>query len=75
MPASHKVRRDVSLFAGRAADADAVREARIHADVPEGIGAVGVLSAELPAGNYTAIVRGVNNTIGVALVEVYDLGP
>ena len=29
--------------------------------------------ADLPAGNYTAIVRGVNNTIGVALVEVYDL--
>jgi hypothetical protein len=29
--------------------------------------------AELPAGNYTAIVRGVNNTVGVALVEVYDL--
>ena len=31
--------------------------------------------AELPAGNYTAIVRGVNNTMGVALVEVYDLSP
>jgi hypothetical protein len=29
--------------------------------------------AELPAGNYTAIVRGVNSTTGVALVEVYDL--
>ena len=29
--------------------------------------------AELPAGNYTAIVRGVNNTTGVALVEVFDL--
>src|SRR5262249_45313736 len=29
--------------------------------------------ANLPAGNYTAIVRGVNSTIGVALVEVYDL--
>jgi hypothetical protein len=29
--------------------------------------------AELPAGNYTAIVRGVNNTTGVALVEVDDL--
>jgi hypothetical protein len=29
--------------------------------------------ADLPAGNYTAIVRGVNNMIGVALVEVYDL--
>jgi N-acetylneuraminic acid mutarotase len=29
--------------------------------------------AFLPPGNYTAIVRGVNNTTGVALVEVYDL--
>jgi hypothetical protein len=28
--------------------------------------------ADLPPGNYTAIVRGVNNTTGVALVEVYD---
>ena len=31
--------------------------------------------ADLQPGNYTAIVRGVNNTIGVALVEVYDLSP
>src|SRR5439155_3165131 len=31
--------------------------------------------ANLPAGNYTAIVRGVNSTTGVALVEVYDLSP
>jgi len=31
------------------------------------------LVAELPPGNYTAIVRGVNNTTGVGLVEVYDL--
>jgi hypothetical protein len=29
--------------------------------------------ATLPPGNYTAIVSGVNNTKGVALVEVYDL--
>ena len=29
--------------------------------------------ADLPPGNYTAIVRGVNDTIGVGLVEVYDL--
>ena len=27
--------------------------------------------ADLPPGNYTAIVRGVNNMTGVALVEVY----
>ncbi len=31
--------------------------------------------ATLPPGNYTAIVRGKNNSIGVALVEVYDLNP
>ena len=31
--------------------------------------------AELPAGNYTAIARGVNNLTGVALVEVYGLSP
>ena len=29
--------------------------------------------ANLQPGNYTAILRGVNNTTGVALVEVYDL--
>jgi hypothetical protein len=29
--------------------------------------------ATLQPGNYTAIVRGVSNTVGVALVEVYDL--
>ena len=29
--------------------------------------------ADLPPGNYTAIVRGVNNTTGVALVEVYAI--
>jgi hypothetical protein len=29
----------------------------------------------LSPGNYTAIVRGMNNTTGVALVEVYDLSP
>jgi hypothetical protein len=30
--------------------------------------------ADLAPGNYTAIVRGVRDTTGVALVEVYDLG-
>ena len=29
----------------------------------------------LSPGNYTAIVRGVNNTTGIALVEAYDLDP
>src|SRR6184192_426944 len=31
--------------------------------------------ADLAPGNYTAIVRGVNNMTGVALVEAYDLLP
>ena len=31
--------------------------------------------ATLVPGNYTAIVKGKNNTSGVALVEVYDLNP
>src|SRR5438132_3704669 len=31
--------------------------------------------ATLQPGNYTAIVRGRNNAVGVALVEVYDLSP
>jgi hypothetical protein len=31
--------------------------------------------ATLPTGNYTAIVRGVNNSTGIALVDAYDLDP
>ena len=31
--------------------------------------------ADLQPGNYTAILRGLNNLTGVALVEVYDLSP
>ena len=31
--------------------------------------------ATLPPGNYTAIVRGVNNGTGVGMVEIYDLDP
>jgi hypothetical protein len=34
-----------------------------------------VIIADLQPGNYTAIVRGVNDTSGVALVEVYDFNP
>ena len=32
-----------------------------------------ILSNGLAAGNYTAIVRGKNNTTGIGLVEAYDL--
>ena len=45
------------------------RAAMLQADPRES-----AIIANLPPGNYTAIVRGVNNTTGVALVEVYDLG-
>ena len=38
-----------------------------------GDGRESAIIVDLPGGNYTAIVRGVNNTTGVALVEVYDL--
>jgi hypothetical protein len=31
--------------------------------------------ATLPSGNYTAIVRGVNDSTGIALVDAYDLDP
>jgi hypothetical protein len=41
--------------------------------INSGHGRESAIIAELPAGNYTAIVRGVNDTTGVALVEVYDL--
>ena len=38
-----------------------------------GDGRESAIIADLPPGNYTAIVQGLNNTTGVALVEVYDL--
>jgi len=47
---------------------DIVNSGRAPSDIRES-----AIIAELPAGNYTAIVRGVNNTTGVGLVEVYDL--
>ncbi len=45
----------------------------INSGYPPGDGRESAIIADLPAGNYTAIVRGVNNMTGVALVEVYDL--
>jgi len=50
------------------------REIRDSGYAP-GDGRESAIIADLPAGNYTAIVRGVNNTTGVALVELYDLSP
>ena len=51
---------------------DQVRDIRNSGYAPAD-GRESAIIAELPPGNYTAIVRGVNNTTGVALVEVYDL--
>ncbi len=53
---------------------DQVRDIRNSGYAP-GDGRESAIIAELPAGNYTAIVRGVNNSTGVALVDVYDLSP
>jgi N-acetylneuraminic acid mutarotase len=51
---------------------DQVAEIRVSGHAPTDPSESAII-AELQPGNYTAIVRGVNNTIGVALVEVYDL--
>jgi len=51
---------------------DQVPELRNSGYAP-GDGREPAIIADLAPGNYTAIVRGVNNTTGVALVEVYDL--
>jgi hypothetical protein len=51
-----------------------VAEIRASGHAP-GDGRESAIIADLPPGNYTAIVRGVNDTTGVALVEVYDLSP
>jgi len=53
---------------------DQVRDIRNSGYAPSD-GRESAIIADLPAGNYTAVVRGVNNTTGVALVEVYDLNP
>jgi len=51
---------------------DQVRDIQNSGYAP-GDGRESAIIAELAPGNYTAIVRGVNNTTGVGLVEVYDL--
>ena len=53
---------------------DQVHDIRSSGHAPRD-GRESAIIAELPPGNYTAIVRGVNDTIGVALVEAYDFGP
>jgi hypothetical protein len=54
--------------------ADQVRDIRSSGHAPTDPSESAII-ADLPAGNYTAIVRGANNTTGVGLVEVYDLAP
>ena len=48
-------------------------------DVPSGFEPTepneSLIMATLPAGSYTAVLRGVNGTTGVALCELYDLEP
>ena len=51
-----------------------VAEIRASGHAP-GDGRESAIIADLPPGNYTAILRGVNDTTGVALVEAYDLSP
>jgi hypothetical protein len=62
----------VSTIIGGIITTNQVAEIRASGYAPSD-GRESAIIADLPAGNYTAIVRGVNNTTGVALVEVYDL--
>ena len=54
--------------------ANQVFDIRVSGHAP-GDGRESAIIAELPPGNYTAIVRGVNDSTGVGLAEVYDLSP
>ena len=46
----------------------------IAAGLPPSFNVESGIAATLPAGLYTALLSGVNNGVGVGLVEVYDLG-
>jgi len=62
----------VSTIIGGIITTNQVVDIRVSGYAP-GDGRESAIIADLPPGNYSAIVRGVNNTTGVALVEVYDL--
>jgi hypothetical protein len=62
----------VSTIIGGIITSDQRRDIRNSGHAP-GDRRESAIIADLPAGNYTAIVRGVNNMTRVALVEVYDL--
>ncbi len=64
----------VTTIIGGIITSNQVREIQTSGHAPRD-GRESAIIAELPPGNYTAIVRGVNNMTGVALVEVYDLSP
>jgi N-acetylneuraminic acid mutarotase len=62
----------VSTIIGGIITSNQVREIQASGYAP-GDARESAIIADVPPGNYTAIVRGVNDMIGVALVEVYDL--
>jgi len=61
----------VSTIIGGIITTNQVADIRVSGYAP-GDGRESAIIADLPSGNYTAIVRGVKNMTGVALVEVYD---
>jgi hypothetical protein len=62
----------VTTIIGGIIASNQVAEIRASGQAPHD-GRESAIIAELPPGNYTTIVRGVNNTTGIALVEVYDM--
>ena len=62
----------ITTIIGGIITASQVREIQASGHAPRD-GRESAIIADLPPGNYTAIVRGINNTTGVALAEVYDL--
>ena len=62
----------MTTIIGGVITSDQVRDIRDSGYAPSD-GRESAIIATLSPGNYTAIVRGLNNTTGVALVEVYDL--
>jgi Domain of unknown function (DUF1906)/Protein of unknown function (DUF642)/Viral BACON domain/Putative binding domain, N-terminal len=51
------------------------KQAIIDSTIPPKSNLESAIVHTVVAGNYTAIVRGVNNGSGIAVVEAYDLGP
>ena len=64
----------VTTIIGGIITANQVRDIQASGHAPRD-GRESAIIAELPPGTYTAIVRGVNNSTGVGLVEVYNLSP